>query len=426
MKRIRRLEILWSVFVGIALSLPAAARDGQFTPLSVQGDDSESKTGLWFCPEHESAARIVPLKTRVYATRESVTDGVAMRVEVKKGSTGTITFENSPFPPGTAGITLFAKASMALDLTIKGRVTFRVTREWDKIDISWKTLGSNLEERQIGYLFKIGLAVPASEDCWYIIDRLGCEGPAFDPSPAIDKISGPDETINTKEIAGNAEILAPTVARLKAKRPFKIIAFGDSVTAGAQAQRDNWNIKGPDVAAHLYFSHLARLLGEKYGYKGISYVQKGHGGWTARQAKDVAEKDLATAGPGDVIILQFGGNDLGWAGLSVDAWLADLKALIVEAKKHTSQVIIMSITTGSTVPQRAEEISRKFTTLAKSQKVAWVDITRWSNYRGYKYAWAYLANPWHPDFMGHIMMAELFMPLFGGGHFDWPEYAEMK
>jgi len=108
----------------------------------------------------------------------------------------------------------------------------------------------------------------------------------------------------------------------------------------------------------------------------------------------------------------------------VDSWLADMKHLIAEAKKQTSQIIIMSITTGGPVPQKAEEITRKFTAFAKSQKVAWVDITRWSMYRGEKYAWAYLANPSHPDFMGHIMMAELFMPLLGGEPFDWPEYQD--
>jgi len=424
MEAINRVKIICAMLFGAVLFAPAAAMAAQFTPLNVQGDDSESKTGLWFCPEYKGAARIVPLTTRIYATKESVTDGVAMRVEVKKGSTGTITFENAPYPPDTAGITMFAKASKELDLTIKGMTTFRVTRNWKKIDLPWEKLYTNSEERQIGYLFKIGLAAPTLEDCWYIIDRLGCEGPAFDPNPAVNKVSGPDHRINTKEVAGGAEILAPTVARLKSKKPFKIIAFGDSVTAGAQAERANWDLKGPDIVKHLYFSHLTRLLEKTYDYKGISYVQKGYGGWTSGEAKGVAAKDLAAAGRGDVIILQFGGNDLGGAGLSVDSWLADMKHLIAEAKKQTSQIIIMSITTGGPVPQKAEEITRKFTAFAKSQKVAWVDITRWSMYRGEKYAWAYLANPSHPDFMGHIMMAELFMPLLGGEPFDWPEYQD--
>ena len=78
------------------------------------------------------------------------------------------------------------------------------------------------------------------------------------------------------------------------------------------------------------------------------------------------------------------------------------------------------------MPKLAEEVTRKFTAFAREQKLAYVDITRWSMYRGEKYAWAYLANGYHPDFMGHIMMAELMTPLFGADHFTWPPYAAAK
>jgi predicted Ser/Thr protein kinase len=64
------------------------------------------------------------------------------------------------------------------------------------------------------------------------------------------------------------------------------------------------------------------------------------------------------------------------------------------------------------------------TKLAEEQKVAYVDITKWSLYRGEKYAWAYLANDYHPDLMGHIMIAELMVPLFTGENFDWPPYVK--
>ena len=125
-------------------------------------------------------------------------------------------------------------------------------------------------------------------------------------------------------------------------------------------------------------------------------------------------------------MLEFGANDLGWAGKDVDSWLSNMKVLIAEAKEKTSQVIIMSPTTGGQVPTVADEVTRRFTAFAREQKVAYVDITRWSMYRGEKYAWAYLANGYHPDFMGHIMMAELMTPLFGADHFDWPPSAAGK
>ncbi len=47
-------------------------------------------------------------------------------------------------------------------------------------------------------------------------------------------------------------------------------------------------------------------------------------------------------------------------------------------------------------------------------------------YRGEGLAWAYMANSYHPDFMGHIMMAEVMEPMFTGEHFDWPGYVGQK
>jgi len=394
-----------------------------FTPLGHGQDNSENRTGLWFCPKLGGASEILPLKTRLYATKDSVTDGVALRVEVDAGSRGIITLENSPYPAGSAGITMYAKASEELQLTIKGRATFRVTTDWSKIDIPWEMLGTTREERNIGYQFEMGLAAPASREVWYLVDRLGCEGPEFDPRPAITPTAGPDETINTSALAGNAHVLAPTVARLKAKQPFKVVAFGDSVTAGAQATRGNWGVKDPHIVPFLYFSHLARLLEEHYGYKGITAVQNGYGGWTSERARTIMNEVFAPVRPEDVVILEFGGNDLGWAKKNVDNWLANMKEIVAEARKKTSQIIVLSPTMGNNIPKVAQEVTKEFRAFATEQNLAYVDITHWSLYRGERFAWAYLANEYHPDLMGHIMMAELMLPLFTAGHFDWPPYA---
>ena len=135
---------------------------------------------------------------------------------------------------------------------------------------------------------------------------------------------------------------------------------------------------------------------------------------------------FAAAGSEDVIILEFGANDLGWAGKSVEQWLANMKVLVEAAKKRTSQIIVMSPTTGGRVPGVAAEVSEKFRAFAKEQNVAWVDVTRWSLYRGEKFGWAYLANEYHPDIMGHVMIAEIMAPLFGASDFTWPPYAAGK
>ena len=126
----------------------------------------------------------------------------------------------------------------------------------------------------------------------------------------------------------------------------------------------------------------------------------------------------------DVVILEFGANDLGWAYKDVNRYVANTRDLITKAKKKTSQIIILSPTTGGNIPSMSDEISKGIRKLADDEKVAYVDITKWSMYRGEKFAWAYLANEYHPDFMGHAMIAELIAPLFTGGNFDWPEYVK--
>ena len=69
----------------VAVTMPVRA---EFTPLGHGSDNSENRTGLWFCPKLGGAADILPLATRIYATRESVTGGVALRVDAAAGSRG--------------------------------------------------------------------------------------------------------------------------------------------------------------------------------------------------------------------------------------------------------------------------------------------------------------------------------------------------
>jgi lysophospholipase L1-like esterase len=404
----------------------AIASAADFVAINVKGENWEDQTGLWACPKLGGPQEIAPLKVRLHATKESVTGGVALRVDIAKGSQGTVTYENSPFPAGSAGITLYAKASRELDMTIKGKASFTVTTEWKKIDLPWEKLGATRDKPDIQWEFQIGLSQPAAEDVWVVIDRLGTESPDFDPNPKIEPARGPDETINTKDLVGNAEVLAPTVARLKAKQPVRIIAFGDSVTAGAQMNRGNWGINKEDGVKFLYFSHLARLLEQKYGYTGVTYVQNGYGGYTSEQGKGLTDKVFADLAKDDLVIIEFGANDLGWANKSIDSWLGNLKAIADAAKQKTSQIIVTSPTTGGKVPQQAAEISKRIREFAAAEKLAYADITRWSMYRGEKFAWAYLANGYHPDFMGHMMMAEVMAPLLTGEHFDWPQYAAKK
>jgi lysophospholipase L1-like esterase len=400
---------------------PAAADEITFTPLAMNQGNTENRTGMWFCPDLGKATDILPLKTRVWATRESIAGGVAMKCIFDKGSRGILTYEKDAYPAGSAGITLYAKASRNLTMKV-GNVPAAVGTEWKKLDFSWEKLGTSSDKPRLGFQLVVTVVGPIEEKTWLILDRIGVESPRFDPNPKIEPQNGPDVTLSSKDILYGLEHLALTRQRAQAKQPFKIIALGDSVTAGAQMYRGTWSVKDRDGVPFLYFSHLARLAEEHFDYKGITPVQHGHGGWTAAQALKVVDKEVVDeARANDLVILEFGGNDLSWARATPATWKADLKKLIARVKKKTDQIIIMSPTPIGEVGKLQADITGVLQEVVQEEKVAAADITKLAFYRGEAFAWAWLANEGHPAYMGHIIIAEMMAPLLTEQHRNYPE-----
>ncbi len=413
--------ILAAALVGASAGGSAFAADVTFAPLSMPQGDTENHTGMWFCPDLGKASDILPLKTRIWATKDSVTGGAAMKCVFEKGSRGKVAYEEDAYPAGSAGITLYAKASRPLVITV-GNLPAEVGADWRKFDFPWERLGADPAKPRIGFQLVVAVKGPIEERTWLILDRIGTESPRFDPKPNIEAQTGPDKTISSKEILYGSEHLERTREGARAKRPFKVIALGDSVAAGAQAYRGTWDVKGDEGAPFLYFAHFARLAREHFGYDGIKAVQHGHGGWTAAQALKVVDKEVVSeAGPDDLVILQFGGNDLTWAKTTPAAWKADMKKLIARVKTKTDQIIVMSTTPIGEVGKLQPETTKILQELVEEDKVAAFDVTRFAFYRGEPFAWAWLANEGHPSYMGHITLAEMMAPLLTGGRRDYPE-----
>lgn len=400
-----------------------------FHPLSHGPENTEKDPGDWMTVVLGKSAHFGENRTRMYATRESVTGEVALRLQVPKGARGMIEMEDDAYPENSAGITFYIKASAPMQFVFnedKTAFRFEVGADWKKIDIPWEKLGTTREKRQISYFFKLSLDKPAEKDGWYIIDRIGTEVPEFNPKPAIKVLDGPDKTISTSELVGNAEALKSTVERLKSKKPFKIVALGDSISWGAQIDRGNRflrKLKGPKRNPYLYFGCLARELETHFKYKGITPLMRAKPSTAATQGARVLGRVLGEMAKDDLLIIQYGTNDL-HRKPDVDKWLANVKVLVDKAKAKTSQIILISPTSGPKFFRFAKEIREKFPAFAKAQGVAWFDLCHWSFYRGEKYAYAYLANPHHPEMAGHQQMAELLKTLFTGRHFDWPEYVK--
>ena len=399
------------------------AAQSTFLPLDRGEDNLEKKTGLWFRPDLGKIEDVLPLKTRMWATKDSVTGGVALKCVFEAGARGKLSFEKDAWPAGSAGITFFAKGSKPLKVLV-GMKAFRpveIGTEWKKYDLSWESLESTKEKPEIGWQFVFRISSPIEERTVLWLDRIGVET-VFDSSPKIEPQSGPDATFSSKELLYGGENLGKTLARLKAKQPFKVVALGDSITAGAQLTRGSLEIKHQEGVKFLYFAHLARLWEEHFGYKGIAPVQFGHGGWTAEKAMEVIDKEVvATATADDLVILQFGGNDMSWAGKSPAQWKEAMKKLIARVKTKTDQILLVGTTAGGDLVKKKADTEKVLRELAAEEKVAAADTGKFFYYRGEAFAYALLANEFHPDFMGHITMAEMIAPILTGKERVYPE-----
>ena len=70
---------------------------------------------------------------------------------------------------------------------------------------------------------------------------------------------------------------------------------------------------------------------------------------------------------------------------------------------------------------KKKETTQVLQELVAEEKLAAADLNKLFLYRGEPYAWALLANEYHPDFMGHITIGEMLAPILTGEHKNYPE-----
>lgn len=90
-----------------------------------------------------------------------------------------------------------------------------------------------------------------------------------------------------------------TLARLKAKQPVFIVALGDSITYGTHV---------PEREKNAYPAVLQGLLRKKFGYEGITVLNKGIGGLETRQGMVLLPREIGDPPP-DLVTVHFGYND---------------------------------------------------------------------------------------------------------------------
>ena len=129
---------------------------------------------------------------------------------------------------------------------------------------------------------------------------------------------------------------------------------------------------------------------------------------------------VGNAKAGDLVILEFGANDLSWANTPHQKYKEDFRKLIKRVKTKTSQIVLVGPTMFNGLEEQAAAVTRVLKELCEEESVAAVDITQAFVHQGPAFGWAWLANSCHPDFCGHAVMGRMMAPLFTGEHVLYP------
>lgn len=132
------------------------------------------------------------------------------------------------------------------------------------------------------------------------------------------------------ESRDQSALLSKTAAKLRKGGPFKIIAFGDSITVGIDAS-------GPEV---LFHAQWARYLSERFPQAQIT-VENGaaNGGSTVSEMPRLREKVLDRSP--DLVIIGFGMNDHNVDGPTPERFTDNLKSMVAQIRENTGAEVIL-------------------------------------------------------------------------------------
>ena len=199
------------------------------------------------------------------------------------------------------------------------------------------------------------------------------------------------------ESRDQSALLPKTVERLRKGGPFKIVAFGDSITVGIDSS-------SPEVVFHAQW---ARYLSERFPQAQIT-VENGatNGGSTGSEMPRIKEKVLDRAP--DLVIIGFGMNDHNVNGPSPEQFADNLKSMITQIRDTTgAEVVLYSAFTpnpdwkfGSHRMALFAEATRR---AAEESKCAYADVFGlWTKVLQRKDLCSLLANNInHPSDFGH-------------------------
>lgn len=203
--------------------------------------------------------------------------------------------------------------------------------------------------------------------------------------------------------ARQEQFLPRTWTLLKAGQPLKVVAFGDSITAGGDATR-------PEL---IYWQQWLTGLRARYPKSQITGVNGATGGDTTVQGLARLEQKVLVEQP-DLVLIAFGMNDQNIGSVPLDRFEANLSELVDRIRKNTgAEVILLS----SCLPNpnwhytsgKMPEYGRVTQKVAQAKGCAFADVlARWSAVVDRKKPEDLLSNNVnHPNDYGHWLYADV-------------------
>lgn len=207
--------------------------------------------------------------------------------------------------------------------------------------------------------------------------------------------------------SSQTQLLQATLARLKAGQPVKIVAYGDSITAGGDATQPEW----------VFWQRWADDLQGRYPRARVAAVNGATGGDSTAQGLQRLQSKVLDQQP-DLVLVGFGMNDHNVGGVPIPQFEENLKQIIARIRAETGAEIVLF----STFPpnplwkhgsHRMPEYAAATARVAGETACAYADVfNNWQSLAARKKPEDLLGNNInHPNDFGHWMYFEILRHL---------------
>jgi|GEM_PF-4287800 len=367
-----------------------------------------------------------------FATRDSAFPEVALKIVFKEGGADAdCLFRNvSEYTPiwlKTEGISFWLKGdgsgnygvlgSHSTEPVYQGKgfsrdgeylVSFPLKdKTWKRMTFKWADFksakGENLTPAKVKMLF-FALKEGAQRPADYIVDKFEVSknlsaGPAAPETTAV--LPDPPDPDLSKFVFQKAG-LDSFKKLLAEKKPVTIVAFGDSVSAGASLWR---NHEFP-IDKYIFHSLLKEMLAKHYDNKNITIVNSGIGGEKAGDGLKRIDKDVLAHKP-DLVIAEFGGNDG-----SIKMYQEATTKIVDILKQKNIPVLLVTPPKFIGSDDNKKEYVDFLKSFSKNRNIALAEYNGLFLVRGEEYMGELVSDEVHPNERGQLLIARLIFELF--------------